>query len=163
MCLLLDKKLKQPFFSFTLILAFIGGNVGEADEAGLGEYAGINGWGLLLDRAPGMAYDGGGAEAVKGTRYGAIEVVLVQGPFAGLRQRLPLNSAATRRRTWHNVSSKRLRVSTCLDTKERILKMRPRVDLQVVGATLPRSGTTSLEGPLEIMGFDASHHNSAGF
>ena len=35
--------------------------------------------------------------------------------------------------------------------------------LQVIGAGLPRSGTTSLKAALEILGFDPCHHMSAGF
>ena len=33
--------------------------------------------------------------------------------------------------------------------------------LQVIGAGLPRSGTTSLKAALEILGFDPCHHMSA--
>lgn len=36
-------------------------------------------------------------------------------------------------------------------------------ELQVIGAGLPRSGTTSLKAALEILGFDPCHHMSAGF
>ena len=35
-------------------------------------------------------------------------------------------------------------------------------ELQVIGAGLPRSGTTSLKAALEILGFDPCHHMSAG-
>ena len=52
----------------------IGGVVGEADEAGLGEHAGVIGCGLLLDGGPGMAYDDGGAGAIKGIRCWVIQV-----------------------------------------------------------------------------------------
>lgn len=33
-------------------------------------------------------------------------------------------------------------------------------ELQVIGAGLPRSGTTSLKAALEILGFDPCHHMS---
>lgn len=59
---------------FTLGLTLICGVVGEADEAGLGEHAGVIGWGLLFDGGPGMAYDNGGAGAAKGIRCWVIEV-----------------------------------------------------------------------------------------
>lgn len=36
-------------------------------------------------------------------------------------------------------------------------------ELQVIGAGLPRSGTTSLKAALEILGFDPCHHMSASF
>ena len=35
--------------------------------------------------------------------------------------------------------------------------------LQIIGAGLPRSGTTSLKAALEILGFDPCHHMSASF
>lgn len=38
-----------------------------------------------------------------------------------------------------------------------------RSELQVIGAGLPRSGTTSLKAALQILGFDPCHHMSAGF
>lgn len=35
--------------------------------------------------------------------------------------------------------------------------------LQVIGAGLPRSGTSSLKAALERLGFDPCHHMSVGF
>lgn len=35
--------------------------------------------------------------------------------------------------------------------------------LQVIGAGLPRTGTTSLKAALETLGFDPCHHMRAGF
>lgn len=35
--------------------------------------------------------------------------------------------------------------------------------LQVIGAGLPRTGTTSLKAALEKLGFDPCHHLRAGF
>ena len=35
-------------------------------------------------------------------------------------------------------------------------------ELQVIGAGLPRSGTTSLKAALEMLGFDPCYHMSAG-